>query len=65
MARVLTCRDVGMDCDFAIHGETEEEVLEKVKEHARKDHGVKKITKDCLESWRKEIRNDERPNTEK
>ena len=58
MAKVLRCRDVGVDCDFAVHGETEDEVLKKAKEHARKDHGIKKTTKEYLESWRKEIMND-------
>jgi predicted small metal-binding protein len=41
--KTLTCRDVGVDCDFVTHGETEQEVLEKATQHARKDHGFADI----------------------
>ena len=27
MGKVLKCRDVGVDCDFEIHGHTDEEIL--------------------------------------
>ena len=43
MAKVLRCRDVGADCDFVAQGATEEEVLQKAAEHARKDHGFEGI----------------------
>jgi predicted small metal-binding protein len=39
MAKVLRCRDVGVDCDFVTRGATMEEVMEKAKEHACSDHG--------------------------
>jgi len=55
MMKMLKCKDVGVDCDFAASGKTEEEVLKKAAEHARKDHGIKKVTKDYKESWRKHI----------
>ncbi len=56
MKKILKCRDVGVDCDFEASGKTEEEVLKKATEHARKDHNIKRVTKDYLESWRKHIR---------
>ena len=56
MAKILKCKDVGVDCDFVASGKTVEEVLKKAAEHARKDHNRKKVTKDYLESWRKHIR---------
>jgi predicted small metal-binding protein len=34
MAKVLRCRDVGVDCDFIARGATTKEVLEKAKDHA-------------------------------
>jgi predicted small metal-binding protein len=34
MAKALRCRDVGMDCDFVAHAETEEEILKKATEYA-------------------------------
>ena len=56
MKKILKCRDVGLDCDFEASGKTEQEVLKKAAEHARKDHGIKRVTKDYLDSWRKHIR---------
>jgi predicted small metal-binding protein len=37
MAKVLRCRDLGVDCDFVASGKTKEEVLKKAAEHDRKD----------------------------
>ena len=54
--KTLKCKDVGVDCDFVASGKSEEEVLKKATEHARKDHGIKKVTKDYKDSWRKHIR---------
>jgi predicted small metal-binding protein len=46
MAKVISCRDVGMDCDFEARGETEQEVLRQCAEHARSEHGMEKIPAD-------------------
>ena len=43
MTKVISCRDVGMDCDFEARGETEQEIMEKCAEHARSDHGMTEI----------------------
>jgi predicted small metal-binding protein len=43
MAKVLRCRDVGVDCDFVARGATTEEVLEKAKDHACSGHGFESI----------------------
>ena len=40
MARVLRCRDLGMNCPKEIRAQTEEELLKLAAEHAEKDHGV-------------------------
>lgn len=40
MTKVLHCSDGGLVCDKTVEGETEDEVLQKAVEHARKDHGV-------------------------
>ena len=40
MAKVLRCRDVGMDCPKEIRAENEEELLKLAAEHAEKDHGM-------------------------
>lgn len=35
----VTCRDVGVDCDFKGTGETEDELMNNLVEYAIKDHG--------------------------
>jgi len=46
MAKMLRCRDVGMDCDFVVRAETEEELMRKVAEHAKTVHGMTEISPD-------------------
>lgn len=46
MAKVLYCRDLGMDCDFAARGETDEEILRKAQEHAGRVHGIDEVSPD-------------------
>ena len=35
----VSCRDVGVNCDFIGTGETEEELMNNLVDHAIKDHG--------------------------
>jgi predicted small metal-binding protein len=58
MAKVLRCREVGMDCDFVARGETEEEILKKAAEHADTDHGMKEIPEEVLAKVRAAIRDE-------
>ncbi len=51
----LSCKDVGVDCDYQARGKTVNEVLKKAAAHAKKDHNIKKVTKDYLESWRMKV----------
>jgi len=44
MSKVLKCREVGMDCDFEAHGETEQQVMQKAAEHAKDIHKISEIT---------------------
>ena len=37
----LLCRETGLDCNYVIKGETEEEILKNGAEHAMKGHGMK------------------------
>ena len=43
MSKIVSCRDVGMDCDFVARGETDVEVLRQCVEHARSEHGMDQI----------------------
>jgi predicted small metal-binding protein len=56
VAKILRCKDIGVDCAFEAHGKTIDEVLKQAATHARKEHGVKRVTQDYLKSWKKLIR---------
>ena len=38
MAKELSCREAGYDCDFMIRSENEDELIEMVQEHAKSTH---------------------------
>lgn len=58
MAKVIRCKDVGMDCDFEARAETEEEVLKQAAAHAAATHDMQEIPPDVLAKVRAAIRNE-------
>lgn len=40
MAKVLRCRDLGMDCPTEVRADSEDELLRLATEHAEKVHGI-------------------------
>jgi predicted small metal-binding protein len=55
----VSCREVGVDCDYVAKGETEEEIMKNAGEHAVKDHGYKQediMTLEMKEKIRQHIR---------
>lgn len=58
MAKVLRCRDVGMDCDFVARAETEEEILKQAAEHVQTVHNMKEIPEELVEKVRAAIRDE-------
>jgi predicted small metal-binding protein len=58
MAKTVSCRDVGMDCDFVARGETEQDILQQCSEHARKDHGMTEIPAEVVDKVRGAIRDE-------
>ena len=58
MAKVVTCRDVGVDCDFVARGQTEQEVLKKCAEHARSEHGMTELPSDLAVKVKAAIRDE-------
>jgi predicted small metal-binding protein len=58
MAKTVSCRDVGMDCDFVATGNTEEEVLRQCAEHARTDHNMNVIPAEVADRVRAAIRDE-------
>lgn len=43
MAKTMSCRDVGVDCDFQAIGETVDEVMRQCADHAKSAHGIDEI----------------------
>ncbi len=56
MAKILSCREMGAECDFVARGKTVEEVLEKAAEHGKTVHGMTEIPPDKIEKARSLIR---------
>jgi predicted small metal-binding protein len=56
MTKEIRCRDVGVDCDWAVTGETEEEIMKKAAEHAKKAHGMNEIPQELVQRVREAIR---------
>lgn len=55
MAKVMNCRDVGVDCDFSARGDSEAEVMQKCAEHAKRDHNMDEISPELAEKVRAAI----------
>jgi predicted small metal-binding protein len=58
MSKVVSCRDVGVDCDFVARGETEQEILQQCAEHGRKEHGMTELPADLAVKVRSAIRDE-------
>ena len=58
MAKTVSCRDVGMDCDFVAKGETNEDIMQQAAEHARTAHNMTEIPPEVAEKVRGAIRDE-------
>jgi predicted small metal-binding protein len=58
MAKKMSCRDIGPDCDFVARGETEEEVMGQVAVHAQAAHGMEEVPPELAEKARAAIRDE-------
>lgn len=56
MAKVLKCRDVGVNCDFEARGQTVQEILQKAAEHAKTCHTGTTITPELEQKIRAAIK---------
>ena len=56
MAKVVKCREVGLDCNFVARADTEEEILKEIAEHAATTHGAKVMPEDVVARVRSVIR---------
>ena len=48
MAKSLSCKDVGMNCDFKASGETMEELMQAAALHAKEAHGLDSIPPELM-----------------
>jgi predicted small metal-binding protein len=58
MAKTVSCRDVGSDCDFVARGNSEEEIMSQVAEHARVEHKMSEVPADVQDKLRAAIRDE-------
>ncbi len=58
MSKVMKCQDVGLDCSFQAKGETEQEVMQKVADHAKKDHNITDISPELAAKVKSVIRDE-------
>lgn len=58
MSKIVSCRDVGVDCDFVAKGETEQDILQQCAEHASKEHGMAEIPAELAAKVRGAIRDE-------
>ena len=58
IAKVIRCRDVGIDWDFVARTETEEEILKKAAEHAATAHDMMEIPEEVLAKVRAAVRDE-------
>jgi predicted small metal-binding protein len=59
VARSFSCRDGGVPCRAKITGATDEEVLAKAVEHAKKAHGIDLTQAKTLASYAQSLIRDE------
>ena len=58
MAKIVSCKDVGQNCDFVARGETEQDILQQCTEHARTAHNMTEIPPEVAEKLRGAIRDE-------
>ena len=56
MAKSISCRDVGLDCDFKAQANTMEELMQKCSEHAKSAHGIGEIPAELAEKVKAAVR---------
>lgn len=49
MAKVMRCREVGVDCDFEAKGNSVEEIMQQAAKHAKEAHGMDTIPPELVE----------------
>jgi predicted small metal-binding protein len=50
MTKMIHCSDMGNDCDFTAHAQTEDEVLQQIAVHAKEVHAIEDMTPELVET---------------
>jgi predicted small metal-binding protein len=58
MAKTVSCRDVGMDCNFVAKGETNDDIMRQAAEHARTAHNMAEMPPEVADKVRGAIRDE-------
>ena len=58
MAKTLSCREAGSDCDYIARADTEEELFAKAKEHGREVHSMTEFPPELVDKMKSLIRED-------
>lgn len=60
MAKVLRCKHIGPDtnCSFEARGQTTDDILRQVAEHAGAAHGITQVTPELVEKAQANIRDE-------
>ena len=56
MAKSISCKDVGMDCDFTAKADTLEELMQAASAHAKEAHGFDSIPAELLPAVQAAVR---------
>lgn len=56
MTKSISCADVGADCTWSTTAATEEELMEKVAQHAKEQHQDLEITPELVEKIKSHIK---------
>jgi predicted small metal-binding protein len=58
MAKSISCKDVGMDCDFTARAETIDELMQAAAVHAKQAHGLDTIPPELLPMVKAAVRDE-------
>lgn len=50
--KAFACREVGMNCEWKTAGRDDEEIIERIRQHARVEHGLEQVPEDLIEKVR-------------
>jgi len=56
MAKSFKCSDAGMDCGFEAKGESEQELMGQVAQHAKEAHGIEQVSPELAATVRGKIK---------